>query len=760
MSFLSQRRVVPVVLAIAGLAVITATASADTAAPYIVVFKASSAPASRAATTAIARHQDISTTHRFDDAVHGFSARLGRSDLAAIRKDPRVAEVVKDLPVKATGLVPVTVGDNIPTGVRRLGAAVGTSVRQASTANVAVIDTGIDLTHPDLNAVSGTDCTGHGTAQDGNGHGTHVAGIIGARNNGSGAVGVAPGTKLWAVRVLGSDGSGYTSGVICGIDWVTSTRTDASTTNDIAVANMSLGGGAAPNVNCGRTVGDPMHIAICNSVAAGVTYVVAAGNSSTDEQTFSPANYPEVLTVTAVSDSDGLPGALGGTVACVGNADDSAASYSNFATRAVDIAHTIAAPGSCIRSTYPGNQYATMSGTSMASPHVTGLVALCEGENGAHGPCWGKSPADVIALMRKGAADQAAAVPTSVFAGAPSRPIAGRYYGDLASARVLDAAPAPVLTPPVATVKPKITGTATTAGTLTAANGTWTGSPTIAYVLQWLRCTSTATTTCTAIAGATAAIYNPVAADVGRVLRAQFTATNAKASVVAQSDPTAAITAPPAVAPLNTRAPAVAGSATVGSAVSSDTGVWTGTAPISYAAQWLRCTNTATTSCSEIAGAKSLSYTVAAGDVGRYLRLRVTAANVRGGVVALSGALGLVTAARPAPPAWLAGPTISGTVHRAAVLTASPGTLSGTQPINFTYYWASCAPGSNTCYYTTVVAPTLTVPAVPDGTRYVVVVVAANAYGLAIAQSAPTGTSTSSIVAPAIVGLPARAQGQ
>src|SRR5207247_2377571 len=211
----------------------------------------------------------------------------------------------------------------------------------ASRVNVAVIDTGIDLNHPDLNAVAGKDCTGNGTTNDGNGHGTHVAGIIAARNNGSGAVGVAPGSKLWAVRVLGANGSGLTSQVICGIDWVTSTRTDADPSNNIAVANMSLGSSAPPNDNCGRSVGDAMHIAICNSVAAGVTYVVAAGNSGADEQNFSPASYPEVITVTAVGDSDGLPGGIGGPLSCYGTADDTPASFSNFATRAADIAHTI-----------------------------------------------------------------------------------------------------------------------------------------------------------------------------------------------------------------------------------------------------------------------------------------------------------------------------------------------------------------------------------------------------------------------------------
>src|SRR4051794_36605031 len=184
-------------------------ATADAAGkPYIVVYKTTSAPASRAATSDIASAEAVKPTQRFSTAVRGFAAKLDATDLAHIRKDKRVAEVVPDRAVRANALVPMLAGDNIPAGVRRVGAAVDSTVREASRANVAVIDTGIDLSHPDLNAVAGKDCTGNGTANDGNGHGTHVAGIIAARNNGSGAVGVAPGSKLWAVRVLGANGSG------------------------------------------------------------------------------------------------------------------------------------------------------------------------------------------------------------------------------------------------------------------------------------------------------------------------------------------------------------------------------------------------------------------------------------------------------------------------------------------------------------------------------------------------------------------------
>jgi subtilisin len=606
--------------------------------PYIVVYKTASAPASRAATSDIASTEKVKPTQRFSTAVRGFAAKLDATDLAHIRKDKRVAEVVPDRAVRATALVPMLAGDNIPAGVRRVGAAVDSTVREASRANVAVIDTGIDLSHPDLNAVAGKDCTGNGTANDGNGHGTHVAGIIAARNNGSGAVGVAPASKLWAVRVLGANGSGLTSQVICGIDWVTSTRTDADPANDIAVANMSLGSSGASSDNCGRTVGDAMHIAICNSVAAGVTYVVAAGNSGADEQNFVPASYPEVITVTAIADSDGLPGARGGPLACTGSADDTPASFSNYAVRAADIAHTIAAPGTCIRSTYPGG-YATMSGTSMASPHVAGLVALCEGDGSSQGPCWGKTPAEVRTIVLQAAAAQSAADPASGFAGDPTRPTGGRYYGYLASTRFTAATPPP---PPAPTL------------------------------------------------------------------------------------------------PVNTAKPVVSGTATVGSTLSSTTGTWTGTATITYKRQWVRCTSTATTACSDIAGATGVTYALVAADGGRYLRVRVKATNPKGSESALSEPTAAVSTAR-GKPVLVSEPTIAGTARVGATLTAAPGSWSGAVPMTFTVSWATCAPGSNTCYYTGATGSTFTPAAsTPVGTRVVIVVTARNAAGVAYGQSMAT----------------------
>ena len=414
---------------------------------YIVVFD-DSAEGVRAETTAREAALDFDSERRYRSAIEGFSAELSDSQARALSADPKIDFVSEDRRVTASASVPLAAGEGTPpTGVRRVQAATSTQVRQASGVNVAVIDTGIQLTHPDLNAADGIDCVSPGTpADDGNGHGTHVAGTIGAENDGAGVVGVAPGTRTYAVRVLNNGGSGSWSQVICGIDWVAAN----AATLDIGVANMSLGGGAPPLLTCATTT-DAMHEAICNATDDGVNFAVAAGNSAQDFDYVpapdSPAAYPEALTVTAVSDSDGAPGGSGGAPSCrSGETDDARASFSSFALTPAGRAHTIAAPGVCINSTWIGSGYRTISGTSMATPHIAGLVALCINEAGVDGPCAGLTPAEVIAEMRSDAQSYSTASPDYGFLRDPLHSPLSSYFGYLSV--LPGASPPPPSSPP------------------------------------------------------------------------------------------------------------------------------------------------------------------------------------------------------------------------------------------------------------------------------------------------------------------------
>lgn len=434
------------VLLVAGLSLVglpaPASAAVDAPRGYVVVLRDSVSRPS-AETDALERRAGFSADARYRRALKGFSARLSPDQVARLRADPDVDFVARDRTIRARGLVGLSAGDSVPPGVRRIGAATATSAQEASRAAVAVIDTGIDLAHPDLNAVAGRNCLGSGQPTDGNGHGTHVAGTIAARNNGSGVVGVVPGTRVYAVKVLDSSGYGTTSSILCGIDWVT--RNAAAL--GIRVANMSLGGPGGDDGNCGRTDGDAMHLAVCNSTAAGVAYAVAPDNSATDFVDDSPGAYPEVLTVTAMGDTDGTPGGTGAVPSCrIGEADDRYASFSDFAVSPAEVAHTIAAPGVCVRSTWPGGGYRSLSGTSMAAPHGAGALALCHGTAAVPGPCAGATPAEAIGLVRAAALGHATAL--NGFRGDPFRPVGSRYYGYLAWTGA-DATPPPVdSTPP------------------------------------------------------------------------------------------------------------------------------------------------------------------------------------------------------------------------------------------------------------------------------------------------------------------------
>lgn len=277
--------------------------------------------------------------------------------LERIQNDPNVAYVE---PVQIFGIESQT----IPTGIDRSGAdksstMPGNGEGNVSDVTVAIIDTGVDLDHPDLNVIlNETFVAGAPNGDDDNGHGTHVSGIVAAKDNSEGVVGVAPGANLVALKVLDHNGRGTTPDIIRAIAWVT------AHSESIDVVNMSLGGGNS----------QAMNDAIDKAVDSGVTFVVAAGNDHRDAITSSPANSPDVITVSAIADSDGKCGASG--PATTRGPDDSFATYSNYG-RVVDIA----APGTNINSTSPNGQYRVLTGTSMAAPHVAGAAALWMSEN-------------------------------------------------------------------------------------------------------------------------------------------------------------------------------------------------------------------------------------------------------------------------------------------------------------------------------------------------------------------------------------------
>jgi subtilisin family serine protease len=279
--------------------------------------------------------QGADVTATYETVLTGFAARMSAADAAALARDPRVAYVEPDLPVRA-----LATQSGAPWGLDRIDQRAGTDglytySTTASNVTVYVIDTGIRTGHADFGgrATNGFDAFG-GNGQDCNGHGTHVAGTVGGQT-----YGVAKGAALVGVRVLDCDGSGFTSGVIAGVDWVTADASGPS------VANMSLGGGASSALDA----------AVRNSVASGVTYAVAAGNENRDACTGSPSRVAEAITVGATGSGDGR------------------ASFSNYGS-CLDLF----APGVSIRSAWYTSNTATasLSGTSMASPHVAGAAAL------------------------------------------------------------------------------------------------------------------------------------------------------------------------------------------------------------------------------------------------------------------------------------------------------------------------------------------------------------------------------------------------
>jgi hypothetical protein len=243
--------------------------------------------------------------------------------------------------------------------------------------------------------------------------------------------------------------------------------------------------------------------------------------------------------------------------------------------------------------------------------------------------------------------------------------------------------------PPVAEASPTVSGDATDFATLTSTVGTWSGTPTITYTRQWLRCDASGDD-CAGISGATSATYTLTSADVGSTIRATVTATNAAGPDSATSDATGVVDA---VAPDSTTAPEISGNAVDFETLSSSDGAWSGTTPITHAYQWRRCDSDGD-DCADISGATGASYTLTSDDVGSTIRVSVTATNVAGADSATSAASDVVAGVAPANTDT---PSVTGDATEGETLSASLGDWSGTTPISHTRRWRRCDSGGDNC---------------------------------------------------------------
>lgn len=315
---------------------------------YIFVFKDSVGKSDvRGKADEIVRGAGGTRGHVYTTALRGFSAKMSAQAAEKVAaNNPNIAYYEKDQVAYALGK-PSASGkpggggsqpaQTTPWGITRVGGP-----RDGSGKTAWIIDTGVQQDHPDLNVDTARSANfitkGKYTVEDGNGHGTHVAGTIAALDNNIGVVGVAPGATVVGVRVLDNRGSGTNSGVIAGIDYAAANFSAGD------VANMSLGGG----------VSTALDQAVINAADAGLVFALAAGNESDDANNHSPAraNHANIWTVSASDSSDAM------------------AYFSNYGNPPIECA----APGVSIESTWIGSGYNTISGTSMATPHVAGLL--------------------------------------------------------------------------------------------------------------------------------------------------------------------------------------------------------------------------------------------------------------------------------------------------------------------------------------------------------------------------------------------------
>lgn len=304
-------------------------------------------------TNEIKRH-DISIIRPLESVPNSLVTEMSPDTAEKLRQKYPDIKITLDTIMKISALETFRVdpiapaAQTVPWGIKTIDANLAHAMNKGAGVKVCIVDTGIDKKHPDLkqnisggrNFVADKGKVTRTAWDDENGHGTHVAGIIAARDNTIGVIGVAPLARLFIVRVLDKDGIGYLSDVADGV--LSCVRSGSR------VINMSLGAAADPKKDT------PLKRAVDYAIKKGIIIVVAAGNEGQNISNTIPAGYKNTIAVSATDSDNKFP------------------AWSNFGLSAGDAA----APGVTIYSTWPDNKYATLDGTSMAAPHVSGVVAL------------------------------------------------------------------------------------------------------------------------------------------------------------------------------------------------------------------------------------------------------------------------------------------------------------------------------------------------------------------------------------------------
>jgi subtilisin family serine protease len=525
-------------------------------------------------------------------------------------------------------------------------------------------DTGVDYTHPDLATNVWTNAGNVGGCAKGTrgynvlnktcnpmdedtaygGHGTHVAGIMGAvANNGQGVAGMNWQTTILPVRWMNQAGFGETSALIEALQWL--------------VAAKQAGVNVRVENDSDTFFGTAYSQALSNEIdvlgANNILFVTSSGNTGNNNDEVAVQRYPC---------SYDRP-----TEICVAPTDnnDQIPSWGNYGAHTVDLA----APGVSIYSTLRGGTYGYLSGSSMAAPQVSGAAALI----------LSVAPSMSTAALKADILEHVDHLPS----------LAGRVItgGRLDVCKAMPGCGSLPSQPPASTSGPTITGSAALGQTLTDVHGAWTNQPST-YAYRWQRCDRSGGG-CGAINAATSQTYAPASQDVGHTLRVQETASNiAGSGAPSVSGATAVVVA---TTPANGH-PNINGQASVGATLTAQPGGWN-ESPTAYAYQWQRC-DAKGNNCAPIAQANAAEYAVAEADAGNTLRVAVTATNALGSSApATSNQTPMINWQQPSNTAP---PTIAGTAQSGQTLTASPGSWSGV-PTSFGYAWQRCQANGGGC---------------------------------------------------------------